>query len=228
MTCCRLFRVDDFRFVTQSLRIMPVALKIDWVAVALAASAGVPYPAIALKHGLLTPEGKPDTGAIRQRAKREQWPVPKRVHESAKRKAREALKAHHELKQSGVAEKLGYEIKSSKPVTRGKPVTMGFSASQSGENATVTVTDNLLDLAKAGSLRFAQVAHRSLQAMPDELLIASPSDAATTVKTLRSIAGMDKEGTTVNVAIGGGWSDWPEPVSQERDVTPVSTDIADY
>ncbi len=64
--------------------------------------------------------------------------------------------------------------------------------------------------------------------MPDELLIASPSDAATTVKTLRSIAGMDKEGTTVNVAIGGGWSDWPEPVSQERDVTPPSTDLADY
>lgn len=200
---------------------MPVALPIDWKAVALAASAGVPYPAIARKHGVLTPDGRPDTNAIRQRAFREKWPVPKRVHESAKRQAREALKAHHELHQSGAAEKLGYEIKPLKPVTEQKPVTMGFSAAQSGEIATVTVTDDLLANGVRGTLAAQKIALRSILDAPDSLPVTSPSDLQSLLKTVRIASGQDKEGTNVNVVVGGNWSDWPEPENGE----PVTVDV---
>ncbi len=207
---------------------MPVELAVDWQAIRLSAVAGVPYKTLAIQWGMLDSRGHPDTTAIRQRASREKWPIPSAIHARAVAAQREAAKATHEARKAVSTEKSINPIDNRVYVTVSQPPEqVGFSAARSGEIASVIVTDNLLDLAKAGSLRFAQVAHRSLQAMPDELLIASPSDAATTVKTLRSIAGMDKEGTNVVVNFGG-WSDWPEPVSQERDVTPVSTDLADY
>ena len=208
---------------------MPVELAVDWQAIRLSAVAGVPYKTLAIQWGMLSAQGKPDTTAIRQRASREKWPIPSAIHARAVAAQREAARTTHRARQAISGEKSSKPIDNRDSVTLSPPPeNVGFSSKSSGETATVIVTDNLLDLAKSGSLRFAQVAHRSLQAMPDELLIASPSDAATTVKTLRSIAGLDKEGTTVNVAVGGNWGDWPEPEPVTRDVTPDSVNWDEY
>lgn len=192
-------------------------LDVDWKAIEVSAIAGVPYPAIAAQWGMFDERGRPDTNAIRQRAFREKWPVPAAVRKRSQNQHSKAIAAQEEAR--GKLREKGITEYNAIPVTRVTEAQKGgFLKTQTNENAAVIITDNLLDLAKAGSLRFAQVAHRSLQAMPEELLIVSPSDAATTVKTLRSIAGMDKEGASVVVQLNG-WSEWPEPEPVTRDVT---------
>ena len=212
---------------------MPVELAVDWQAIRLAAVAGVEYRTLAIEHGMFKADGKPDTNAIRQRSSREKWPVPSAIHARAVAAQREAAKQAHAARQA--VSQQGQKM--SQPVT-GEPVTVsqpGFSAAQSGETASVTVTDNLLDLAKSGSLRFAKVAHRSLAEMPDSLPICSPSDALTTIKGLRLMAGMDSgEGSKVAVQVQLWQSPayrqatQSDPFEVEVIAETPSTDISDY
>ena len=108
---------------------------------------------------------------------------------------------------------------------------VGFSARESNENATVMIVDDLLANGIRGTLAAQKIALRSILDAPDSLPVTSPSDLQSLLKTVRIASGQDKEGTTVNVAIGGGWSEWPEPEPEavtERDVTPHDVNWDEY
>lgn len=85
---------------------MPEALPVDWEAIKLSAVAGIPFQALATSHGLVDANGKPDTTAIRQRASREDWPIPSRVQRLAKRRHREAMEAAHKAQALAKASQL--------------------------------------------------------------------------------------------------------------------------
>lgn len=194
----------------------------DWDAIKVAACAGVPYKSLAIQYGLIK-DGKPDTNAIRQRAWREKWPIQRRIVESAKRKRRDVVREVAKM-ESGMTPHNNNSI-TNPTKSMGK---VGFSARESNENATVMIVDDLLANGIRGTLAAQKIALRSILHAPDSLAVTSPADLQSLLKTVRIASGQDKDGTNVNVVIGNNWSDWPEPVSQEIDVTPVSTDLADY
>lgn len=189
---------------------MPQELLIDWDAVQLSAVAGVPYPALALKHGMVDDQGRPDTNAIRQRAFREKWPVPAAVRKRARNQHKAAIESQNEARQKIQAKLVTGDITEHPkiPVT---VVTGGVLKAKTNEIAAVTITDDLLANGIRGTLAAQRIALRSILDAPDSLPVTSPSDLQSLLKTVRIASGQDKEGTTVNVAIGGGWSEWPEP-----------------
>jgi len=209
---------------------MATELMVDWNAVQLSAVAGVPYPALALQWGMVDEHGRPDTNAIRQRAFREKWPVPAAVQKRARNQHKSAIESQKAARQTIQAKIVTGDITDHPKI----PVTAvteaqkgGFLKATTNEIAAVTITDDLLANGIRGTLHAQKIALRSILHAPESLPVTSPADLQSLLKTVRIASGQDKEGTTVNVAIGGGWSDWPEPESSERDVTP-STDISDY
>lgn len=71
------------------------------------------------------------------------------------------------------------------------------------KGALSVVSERLTTLAEKSSLRFAELAAEALDMLP-EIEITSASEACGVVKTLRTIAGMDKtDGVQVNIAAWG-------------------------
>jgi len=77
---------------------MAEPLNVDWVAIREAAIAGVPFKVLASQFGIIGKDGKPNTGAIRIRALRENWPVVTRLVSQAKREAKEASRKLEEAR----------------------------------------------------------------------------------------------------------------------------------
>ena len=227
---------------------MPAELEVDWLEIQMAACAGVPYPSLAAKHGI-------SSGAIRQRAFREKWPVPASIIRRAKlqgkaaqievakqRAARNAAISQqpnipaacngpqHNTKDDGKRVTIGQcdsaeacnEAENVKEgnqeggngqgsIERGNPdkgsgdvtpVMTGFSARESGLAATVTVTEELQNIANSSSLHAMQVIARSLKQVT-ELPVNTMAEFSTGIKTIRSIAGLDK--ADVNVQVNQLW-----------------------
>lgn len=82
-----------------------------------------------------------------------------------------------------------------------QPVTVASAVAEMA----VTVTDSLQELGETGSLRAAQIVHRSISAAPDDLPIRNVQDLSTAIKSLRTIAGLDRESAvTLNLGLFGG------------------------
>lgn len=154
---------------------MPEALAVDWEEIKRAAIAGVPYKELADSWGL---QG---TDAIRQRASREDWPVPRRVLEKAQKQLADAEALVSKAKQD--AQPASYSVSSKSNVTA---VTMAAESLVLSH----TRTANALVLATEKALsRFAKA--------PAD--IETWTDASTAYKLQRLAAGIDREGTQVNV-----------------------------
>ena len=200
---------------------------INWESIKLSAVAGVPYQHLATKYGILDASGKPDTTAIRQRAHREHWPIPSRVQESAKRAAKEMLRAAH-LERQRLIEAKGGEAGdggsvaakeagngegrlSSEQIGNGvsQTVTNGFSAEKSGRDAAVTVAGYMAERSETGILAALDRAVDSLEDAPARLPISSMADVSTALGVILKASGKDKPDVAVQVQL------WQSPAYRQ-------------
>lgn len=158
---------------------MPAALlpPRGWEEIKQASIAGVTYKELSLQYGV-------SEESIRKQASRGKWPTPQAVEKERIKRA-----------QSGGVSNLSAASLSRQSRNEEKGV-----AGEGG--SVVVVAETLQDLAETGSLHFQRLAVDAIT-RKKRLVIHSTSDACNLVKTVRSVAGLDKAAQVqINV---GSW-----------------------
>ncbi len=184
---------------------MPAALAVDWDQIKQAAIAGVPFKKLAEEWDIRDEAGELWTGPIRQRCYRESWPIPRAVMAQAQLRLNEAKTAQNAAKEQMRA--------------NGETVT---DVTQPRANDVITA--DLLENGQKSNLLASQIALKSLQLAPESLPVTSLADVKTALSVARIAAGMDREGTQVNIGLGswGAVAVQTEGESGFREVGPDS------
>ncbi len=157
---------------------MPAALAVDWDAIKQAAIAGVPFRNLADNWGMA------DTAAIRQRASREAWPIPRAIVDKAVQRLAQA-KAEHSRAITAVREAAGLD----------SPVTVSQASVTSLEEYAKR-TQNAILPALVGQVE------KAARDRPEAWEPNSLKGLQSAVTTIWKLTGRDRPGASVTLNFG--------------------------